>query len=49
MSTSVALTPVPGDDTFTIVSTSDSGNKYLITRANTGATSQTCTGSGCKW
>jgi type IV pilus assembly protein PilA len=38
-----------GADTFTIVSTSDSDNTYTITRAATGATTQTCSGDGCSW
>ncbi|MCB0866074.1 MAG: type II secretion system protein [Solirubrobacterales bacterium] len=45
---SVALSGLAAN-TYTITSTSDSGNTYLITRNADGSVDQTCTGDGCKW
>ena len=42
----VTLLPVPTADTYTIVSTSDTGNTFSIVRAGTGAISYPCTAGG---
>ena len=40
------LTVTPGTDTFAVEVTSKSGNKFKITRANTGVVTRTCTTAG---
>lgn len=42
LSDTVALSPTPGDSTYTIVSTSKSGTTFSIDRASTGAVTFPC-------
>jgi type IV pilus assembly protein PilA len=42
----VTVTPTAAGDGYTIVSTSDSGTTFTITRANTGALSYPCSAGG---